>query len=242
MRSRVINGYGLIPYDRAVKIPDSILEVNIEHMMSDNPERKRAVMYLQLIRIVSGSSNGMTNASTYQSFYKKNKKEGSLSSQYYRLFLFRDVTSTDGQVVYIVEGKNMNDKLWARYPLLRDNGVVTIGTYITILNPLPITMKFCNEIPIIECRGGCFVMEKCASVMEINIDMAITNNTTRSFVRNNVTIDVLSTDVHTTKLPNAVECFVIGRGQLKSSGVTELVDATQCIHALGILFLCIMYL
>ena len=66
VRSRVINGYGLIPYDSAVKIPDSILEVNIEHMMSDNPECKRAVMYLQLIRIVSGSSNGMTNASTYQ--------------------------------------------------------------------------------------------------------------------------------------------------------------------------------
>ena len=29
--------------------------------------------------------------------------------------------------------------------------------------------------------------------------MAITNNTTRSFVKNNVTIDVMSTDVHTIK-------------------------------------------
>ena len=86
VRARIVNGYGLIPYDSAVKIPDSVLEVNIEHMMSDNPERKRAIMYLQLIRIVSGSNNGMNNASPYQSFYKKNKKEGSLSSQYYRLF------------------------------------------------------------------------------------------------------------------------------------------------------------
>ena len=101
--------------------------------------------------------------------------------------------------MYIVDGKNMNDKLWERYPLLRDNGIVTIGTYITILNPFPITMKFYNEIPIIECCGGCFVMKKCASVMEIDTDMAITNNKTRSFVNNNVTIDVLSTDVHTTK-------------------------------------------
>lgn len=66
VRSRIFNGYGLIPYDRSVRFPDSLVEVDVNHMMSDNPERKRAIMYLQLIRIVSGSNNGQANMSSYQ--------------------------------------------------------------------------------------------------------------------------------------------------------------------------------
>lgn len=98
-----------------------------------------------------------------------------------------------------MEGKSFNDKLWSRFPLLRDNGVVTIGTYITIFNPLPITTMFCNEIPIIECRGGCVVMKDPTAITDINVDMSITQNITRSFLKNNVSVDVLSTDVLTTQ-------------------------------------------
>lgn len=131
VRSRYVHAHGLVPQDDAMGLPDSMIEVDIEVMMSDNPEHKKAIMYLQLIHVVSGSSTGQNNSSVYQSYYKKNnKKDGSLSSHYYRLMLFRDVTSKCGQVVYIVEGKNVNDRLWSRYPLLHDNGVVTIGTYI----------------------------------------------------------------------------------------------------------------
>lgn len=93
----------------------------------------------------------------------------------------------------------MNDKLWARYPLLRDNGVLTIGTYIGVINPIPINQWFCNEIPIMECRGGFFVMKPPGSVTSINIDMGVVKNTTRAFVLNNVNVDLSSMDVHTTK-------------------------------------------
>ena len=198
VRPRIVNGYGLIPYDIAVRFPEGMVEVDIEHMMSDSPEQKKAIMYLQLIRIVSGSNNGQNNSSAYQSYFKK-KKENSLSSHYFRLLLFRDVTSKDGQVVYIVEGKNVNDKLWARYPLLRDNGVVSIGTYITIFNPLPITTMFCNEIPMIECRGGCIVMKDPTALPDIDVDMSITNNITRAFLKNNMIIDVACTNPHITQ-------------------------------------------
>ena len=199
VRPRIIHGHGLVPYDRATKIPELMYQVDTENMMTENPERKRAIMDLQLIRIVSGSNCGQTNATSYQSFYKKNKKEGSMTSQFYILLLFRDVSSKEGQVVYIIENNNQNDKLWNKYTLLRDNGVVTIGTYITILNPLPITNWFYNQIPMIECRGGCIVNKQPEIVMEINIDRTIIKETTRSFVMNNATIRVLSTDVQSTK-------------------------------------------
>ncbi len=95
----------------------------MEYMMWDSPERDMCVIYLQLIRILSGTSTGGKDSTKYQSFYKKNnRREVSSNSSYYRLFLFRVVSSESGQVVYIVEGKVRNDKLWSRYPMLRDDG------------------------------------------------------------------------------------------------------------------------
>ena len=199
VRTRRTNGYGLIPYDASINIPQSVVEVNIDYMLSESPERKCCIMYLQLIHVVSGSSAGQNNGSTYQSYYKKKNKDLSSSSQYYRLLLFRDLISLDGKVVYIVEGKHMNDKLWGRFPLLRDNGVVTIGTYIGVINPMPITQWFCNEIPILECRGGSFVMKTPGTVASIKIDMGVMRNTTRAFVLNNMEVEMSSMDVYNTK-------------------------------------------
>ena len=158
VRSRMVHSYGFIPYDPSAYFPRNLKEVNIEYLLQDEPQQKKTVMYLQLLLIISGSnSNDQSKISLFQSYYKKNKKDSSISSSYYSLFLFRDVLSIDGNVLYIVEGNSMNDKLWSRYPLLRDNGVVSVGTYISILNPLPITSRFCNEIPIVESRFGCIV-------------------------------------------------------------------------------------
>lgn len=199
VRTRMVHSYGLIPYDSNTHFPRNLMEVDIEHMMQDDPEEKNTVMYLQLIRIISGSNNGQGNMTPFQSYYKKNKKETAMSSQYYRLFLFRDVSSKDGRVVYIVEGKHLNDRLWGRYPLLRDKGVVTVGTYIVILNPHPITSRFCNEIPIVECCGGCIVMKQPSTVVSIGLDLAITTNVTRSFVMNKVDITVKSISATTSK-------------------------------------------
>ncbi len=196
VRTRSVHGYGLIPYDNQF-LPSFSKEVSVKDMMGTSPERKKSVLFLQLIRIVSGSNSGQTMTS-YQSYLKKNK-EASASSHYYRLFLFRDASSKDGQVVYMVEGKNRNDKLWTRNPMRRDDGTVTIGTYICVMNPHPILSTWCNEIPIIECRGSAFVMRSPPSVMEVGIDDSITANCTQSFVLNNVKIDISSLDIHPSK-------------------------------------------
>ena len=196
VRTRSIHGYGLIPYDNH-SFPSGLKEVDVLHMMREDPEQKKSILYLQLIHIVSGSNSGQ-NMTAYQSFYKKNK-EASASSHYYRLFLFRDVSSNDGQVVYMVEGKNRNANLWTRNPMLRDDGTLTIGTYICVMNPRPITSTWCNEIPILECRGSVFVMKSPLSVMQIAMDYSITANSTQAFVINNLKIMIVSTDIHSSK-------------------------------------------
>ena len=69
--ARLVNGYGLIPQVNNVVFPAGLVEVDIEHMMSDNPERQKGIMYLQLIRVVSGSITGSDKMSQYQSYFKK---------------------------------------------------------------------------------------------------------------------------------------------------------------------------
>lgn len=149
VRTRYVHVYGLVTYDNSVRFTGGMKEVSIEDMMAENPERKKAVMYIQLIHIVYGSNNSQNNMTSYQSYYKNNKKETS-SSHYYRLLLFRDVSCKSGRVVYVVEGGNMNDMIWNIFPQLRDNGVVSIGSYICVINPLPITKFFSNDIHILE--------------------------------------------------------------------------------------------
>ena len=54
--------------------------------------------------------------------------------------------------------------------MLRDDGYITIGTYIAVLNPEPIRYFWCNDIPTMETRGGCVVMKKPSSVQEVQIN------------------------------------------------------------------------
>ena len=99
----------------------------------------------------------------------------------------------------MVEGKNRNDKLWTRNPMLRDDGSLTVGTYICVMNDQPITSTWCNEIPILECRGSAFVLKSPLTVVQIAIDYSITANSTQAFVINNLEVSIMSTDIHTSK-------------------------------------------
>ncbi len=244
LRARLVHGYGLVPHTDNIFIPPRVKEVDVLHTMEDNPERKKSIMYLQLIQILSGSNSGQNSGMTaFQTYLKKNKKESSSSSSYYRLFLFRDVASSEGQVVYMIEGNNLNDKLWARDSMLRDDGDVTIGTYIALLNPCPITSTWCNEIPIVEGRGGCIVMKPPTTVMEINIDTSILGNYTHTFVKSHVDIKVVSVSVHNSKCGGLFcdrqRCVKIDRGT-RACGCYSMntrISSIVLVHHIQVIYL-----
>ena len=78
---------------------------SLDELKDENAIRRRTGIYLQLIRIVSGSLSSGSKQSQYN-YYNKHTKEKS-STAFTRLFLF----SNNGEVVYIVENKNQNDRL-----------------------------------------------------------------------------------------------------------------------------------
>ena len=53
---RHVHGFGIDPFDSDVNFPSGLVDISIDTLMGKNPERMKAVMNLQFIRIVSGSS------------------------------------------------------------------------------------------------------------------------------------------------------------------------------------------
>ena len=132
VRQRYVCSYGLVPKDSTTYLHPRLVAVDLEHLKEDDPELKKAILYLQLIRIVLGSSIGGDKSTPYSSFFKNKKKYLSLSSSFIRIFLCSYVSSVEGRVCYIIAGSNQNSKMWSRFLELRDNGSLTIGSFIAI--------------------------------------------------------------------------------------------------------------
>ena len=162
---------------------DHLAIKSLDELKDENAKRIRKGIYLQLICIVSGSSSSGSKQSQYN-YYNKHTKEKS-STAFTRLFLFADYSSKNGEVVYIVENKNQNDRLWLRNPSFRGSGDIAIGTLILVINPPPIKLLLGGEIPILETRGGCIVMKTPSFQPIKRINYRIDSNTTRAFVMNN---------------------------------------------------------
>ena len=184
VRARV--SFTPLPYDAITTIPRNFKMISIKdlvvekHTVHDMLAMKKSYLALQLLRIVCGNNVNDKSAGVYKFFSNKKGKESG-SSRYTRLFLFRDVSTADGQVVYIIEARKQNDLLWSKFPEKRDNGTVTIGSYIVVLNPKPITIKMSNDIPILDTRGGSILLRSPEySGSKIFSELAV--NVTRSFV------------------------------------------------------------
>ena len=132
----------------------------IDELMDESVTRRKTGIYLQLLRIVSGSStqSQAKNASSSYNYYNKMTRDKGGAS-FTRLFLCSDYMGGTGQVVYIIESRCQNERLWMRNPSLRDSGDITVGCVFLVLNPPPIKLLLGGEIPILKTRGGCVLMK-----------------------------------------------------------------------------------
>ena len=122
----------------------------IDELMGESVTRRKTGIYLQLLRIVSGSStqSQAKNASSSYNYYNRMTRDKGGAS-FTRLFLCSDYMGGTGQVVYIIESCCQNKRLWMRNPSLRDSGDITVGSVFLVLNPPPIKLLLGNETPIL---------------------------------------------------------------------------------------------
>ena len=88
-------------------------------------------------------------------------------------------------MVYIIKWKSSNKRLWVRNYKVRDNSVLKTGSYLKILNPLPMLNSSGNVILIIECRRVAVKIDPPRMVHSVHADFVLVKNNTGYFVFKN---------------------------------------------------------
>ena len=98
-----------------------------------------------------------------------------------------------------MESKNSNQCLFNKNVELRDNGVISIGTYFPIVTPLPIENKMRGDIPLIKTHYPLIVMKRPILKDSIPIRKEIGNHSSMAFVLVGMKIKInRSTPIKTT--------------------------------------------
>ena len=160
--------------------------------MNPSVPQKKTYIRLQLLRVVSGSTSGTNNGSTSFSYFNRQRRDRQNTSTYQRMFLFREVDSTIGQVVYMIESSGLNDRLWVRNAENRDNGRISIGCCVAVIRPCPIVNQLGNEVPLLESKGSLVLYHQPNRYHSIRLDHGLPQNVTRAFVLNNTQIIIQS--------------------------------------------------
>ena len=159
-------------------------EIQVHDLLNENVEEEMDLdethLILQLLRIITPQEGKTGNAMTrYQKNYQKKEV------YFQRILLCRN----NRQLFYIMITNESNKRLFHRDLLLRDNGVITIGSYLQILAPLPVKRTM-SGIPLVESYFPAIAMESPIRVSTIIINSYIERNKSGVSVLNNVSIRV----------------------------------------------------
>ena len=64
------------------------------------------------------------------------------------------------KLIYLMESKNSNKCMFDKNVELRDNGVISIGTFFQIISPHPIVKKMRGDIPLLKTNKPLIVMNR----------------------------------------------------------------------------------
>ena len=167
------------------------------------PGIKYPFVKLQSFHIVSGSHDtyGSIKEKYGYTYYIPKLQNQAEDWNYIRVFLFCDIDSRTDQVVYMIKVNSPSERIWGLNSQLRDNSVLTIGSYITIFNPLHILNRLGNEIPIIKFRHSAVITDLPRIVHSVCVEFWSVQNNTRDFVFNNLHITINSSFPEVIKCP-----------------------------------------
>ena len=166
------------------------------------PSLRRAIV-LQILRIIAHNPH-VQNGSSAQ-IYNRPRGYGPVrpsSMPYTRLILCRVFSESEGNLlVYLMESplKNQNTNLWLHNIELRDNGVISIGTILRIVSPLPVTSYLRGDSPILESHQPAIVLHQPARYLEVLPHENLQGETSRAFVLNSAQLSCNSYSCEKTK-------------------------------------------
>ena len=140
---------------------DRLNEVNIDELEGDNHlflNLNRVYVDVQLLRLITPNSS--QKAVIYGARRRTNNQEVIFS----RLLLCRIHSEQNynigSKLIYLMESKNSNKCMFDKNVELRDNGVISIGTFFRIISPHPIENKMRGDIPLLKTDIPLIVMTR----------------------------------------------------------------------------------
>ena len=194
-RQRVNNGTEMLLIDKNL-IGTRVMktnEIKLNSLLNENIESiidlEDTHLDVQILRIITPNDGKSGNAITR---YQRNNQQKQLP--YTRTLLCR----TGPSLVYIMMSHDMNRRLYHRDLLLRDNGTITVGSFLRILGPHPIIRNM-NGIPLIKTDYPAIALETPDKLSPIFINSYIEGNKAGCAVLNGAIMKVTrSTPLQTT--------------------------------------------
>ena len=99
---------------------------------------RRTRIGFQILRVIPNANTGYNQGLRFYRASRVNRITYS-TLDYSHLMLCKIVCDIDDQgLVYVMESRKNNNKLWIHNPQLRDYGYIIIGSGVRFLSPLPI--------------------------------------------------------------------------------------------------------
>ena len=165
----------------------TIVELSTLTHPDAKPSKRRAIVF-KILRIIAHNPH-VQNGSNAQT-YNRPRGYGPVrpsSMPYTRLILCRVFSESEGSIlVYLMESPSRNQKtnLWLHNVELRDNGVISIGTILRIVSPLPVSSYLRGDIPILESHQPAIVLHQPSRYLEVLPHENLQGETSRAFVLN----------------------------------------------------------
>lgn len=164
------------------------LPVTLSELLYENVEEEtllsRTHITLQILRIITPQGGPTGNA--YTRFQRGNN--GQQKINFLRILLCHN----NGKPCYLMITNEMNNRILNRDISLRDNGTLTIGSYLRVLAPYPIKRNM-QGIPLIQSMPPAIVMETPQYVEAIPIVKNIPARNTGVAILKNVLVQVRRT-------------------------------------------------
>ena len=176
---------------RHKEIPLQLLELGTEkliHQMPTGMKLNKIFIAGMLIRIITPSKE-----QAQANVMKRFKNQSSSNPMAYRtIYMFRVVSKenaeTSNRMFHMIQNSTTNKEIFDRNAVFRDNGVISIGTVLIIVNPDPIE-NYMNGIPAITTKER-VIVAKPMNHPNIPLSNNLEGNDSKAFVYNEAKISL----------------------------------------------------
>ena len=180
----------------------NIREVSINALASDeiyDMNLNRNYVDAQLIRIITSRQE----QKAYLYSLRGGRNKSSARETYFsRIFQCRIYSSTNindhSNILYLMEARNSNKALFDRNLELRDNGTITIGTFVRIIAPQPIEDYMNGDIPLVKTSNSLIVLVRPRQMPTVAINYEIQTEQSMAFCLNNRILHLNQTSIEVT--------------------------------------------